>query len=110
MIFTSNYSKNGTNPLACSIAGWPPKFYVGRQYKKLAPKFWFFQKYKQDHDEEDYIRNYYSEVLSKLDPKKVFEELDGSILLCYEKETDFCHRFLVASWLEFNLGIEVKEI
>lgn len=77
MIFTSNFSKNGTNPLACSIAGWPPKFYVGRQYKKLAPKFWFFQKYKQDHDEEDYIRNYYSEVLSKLDPKKFLKNLMG---------------------------------
>ena len=59
---------------------------------------------KQMNKKED------SNGLSQLDPKKVYEELDGKILLCYEKETDFCHRFLVASWLEFNLGIEVKEI
>ena len=76
----------------------------------MAPKFWFFQKYKQNHDEEYYILNYYKEVLSKLDPTQVLNDLDGKILLCYEKETEFCHRFLVADWLKFKLGIEVKEI
>lgn len=110
MIYTSNFSKNGYNENAVAICGKSPDWYFGKEYKKLAPKYWFFVKYKQDHDEEFYIKHYYAEVLSQLDPKKVYEELDGKILLCYEKETDFCHRFLVADWLEYNLGIEVKEI
>jgi uncharacterized protein (DUF488 family) len=110
MIFTSNFSKNGYNENAVAICGKSPEWYFGKEYKKLAPKYWFFVKYKQDRDEEFYIKNYYAEVLSQLDPKKVYEELDGKILLCYEKETDFCHRFLVADWLEYNLGIKVDEI
>lgn len=110
MIYTSNFSKNGNNENAVAICGKSPAFFKGMEYKKLAPKYWFFKKYKEDHDEEFYIKHYYLEVLSKLDPQKVYEELDGKILLCYEKETDFCHRFLVADWLEQKLGIKVEEI
>jgi len=110
MIFTSNFSKHGTDSRACSISLYPPKFYVGKQYKNLAPTFWILSKYKRDHDEDAYIKSYYSEVLSKLDPEKIYKELDGSILLCYEKKEDFCHRFLVADWLEYYLKIEVKEL
>lgn len=110
MIFTSNFSKNGKNELACSIAGWPPDWYSGKQYKKLSPKWEFFQQYKKDKNEENYIKEYYSQVLSKLNPEEVLKDLDGYILLCYEKETDFCHRFIVADWLNHHLGIEVKEI
>ena len=110
MIYTSNFSKNGSNPNAISISGKCPEWFYGPEYKQLAPKYWFFKKYKEDHDEEFYILNYYKEVLSKLDPEKVLKDLDGKIMLCYEKETEFCHRFLVADWLKFKLGIRVEEI
>jgi hypothetical protein len=49
-------------------------------------------------------------VLSKLDPKQVAAELDGCILLCYEKDSTFCHRRIVAEWLEAALGIKVPEM
>ncbi len=110
MIFTSNFSKRGYDVNACSISGKCPEWFTGMEYKKLAPKYWFFRKYKQDHNEEFYIKHYYSEVLSKLDPEDVLKDLDGKILLCYESENQFCHRFLVADWLEQKLGIEIKEI
>jgi len=48
-------------------------------------------------------------VLSKLDPQRLYEDLDGSILLCWENSDQFCHRHIVAMWLEKNLGIEVPE-
>ena len=31
-------------------------------------------------------------------------ELDKVILLCYEKPTDFCHRHLVADWINKHKG------
>lgn len=113
---TSNFSKNGKNPNAISIAGRAPEWYTGKQYKKLAPKYWFFKKFKdlQDEhylDEAFYIEQYNKEVLSVLNPKEVYEELgENAILLCWEKAGDFCHRRLVADWLEKSLNIKIDEI
>ena len=60
--------------------------------------------------EENYTIHYYSEVLNVLDPHQVYGELgENAVLLCWEKQW-FCHRFLVAQWLEKELGIEVKEL
>ena len=48
-------------------------------------------------------------ILSRLDPLQVAQELgQGSILLCWEKPGEFCHRIVVADWL-IEAGIEVKE-
>ena len=108
---TSYFAKSAKNENAVSICGGVPYWYKGRQYKKLAPKFWFFQKYKEDHDSVFYTIQYKKEVLDVLDPKKVFEELgENSVLLCWEKPSDFCHRHLVADWFKEKLGIEVKEL
>ena len=73
---------------------------------KLAPS-WNLIKEK---DEEIYTRRYYDEVLSKLDPRQVYEELGpNAILLCWEAPGEFCHRRLVAQWLSENLGIDIPE-
>lgn len=44
-----------------------------------------------------------------MDPQQVYDELDYSILLCYESNTEFCHRHIVAAWFEILLGINVFE-
>jgi len=107
---TSYYSKyKGEN--AVSIAGKCPDWYHGRQYKVLAPKYWFFKKYKEDGDIAFYTEQYQKEVLDQLDAKQVFEELgENAVLLCWEKSGSFCHRHLAAAWLEKQLNIEVKEL
>ena len=94
-----------------SISGKSPDWFVGREYKKLAPKFWFFQKYKKDGDTDFYIEQYQKEILDRLDPKQVFADLGSdAVLLCWEKSGEFCHRRLVAAWLEEHLGIAVPEV
>jgi hypothetical protein len=35
---------------------------------------------------------------------------EGSILLCYEDNMDFCHRHLLAFWLELFLEIKTSEV
>lgn len=110
-MFTSYFGKSSKHPKAVSIAGKAPDGFKGREYKKLAPKYWFFIRYKQDGDEKFYTAQFQAEVLDKLDPKSVLEDLgEDAVLLCYEKPGKFCHRRLVAKWLEENLGIEVKEL
>ena len=96
---------------AVSIAGKSPPWYHGREYKKLAPKFWFFEKYKRDGDEGFYTYQYREEVLSHLDTEEVYNDLgQDAVLLCWEKPGEFCHRNIVAEWLTNSLNIEVIEI
>jgi hypothetical protein len=110
---TSNFfDYKGENGV--SIAGGAPDWFTGRQYKKLAPKYWFFKKYKDgEFNRADYTFHYIIEVLDKLDAKQVYEELgEDAVLLCWERsEPDFfCHRSLVAAWFKDRLGVDVDEL
>lgn len=121
MIYTSYFAKLKSLPknvVPISICGKAPAWYKGLQYKKLAPKYDFFMKWKETHDNDYYIKCFNEQVLSKLDVSNVIRELidlipEDSIgkticLVCYEKPSDFCHRHLVADWLNKN-GFECKE-
>lgn len=108
---TSYFAKSSKHPNAVSIAGKAPEWYTGRQYKKLAPTFRIFIKYKNDGDEEYYTEHFYKEVLEKLDPQRVLEELGThAILLCYETPDKFCHRKIVAKWLLDKTGTIITEL
>lgn len=90
--------------------------YQGRSYPKLAPKRSFWEvwhnnigKVPEEENNRYYVYEYWNQVLSKLDPEDVYRELSGSVLLCYEPNTLFCHRHIVAAWFELLLGIKVFE-
>ena len=90
--------------------------YRGLCYPALAPKISFWRIWHSGigivpecENTKYYIIEYWNQVLSKLNPEEVYKELDGSILLCYEPNGQFCHRHLVAAWLEITLGVEVPE-
>ena len=87
----------------------PPDF-TGPSYPDLFPEWSFLNKYKADGDKAAYIQAYYQRVLSKLDPQKVYDDLSESVLLCYEEPGEFCHRRLVAEWLEKELGVSIPEV
>jgi uncharacterized protein (DUF488 family) len=90
--------------------------YTGVCYSQLAPKLSFWKKWhdnigiiSEEENNRYYIEEYYKQVLSKLNPEKVYEELDHSILLCYEDSDEFCHRHIVAAWFELLLNENVEE-
>lgn len=118
-VYTGNYD-NCNVPEAISISGNAGKSvgFKGLYIKELAPKRSWWQKW---HDqigvlsEEDnlrfYVESYYETVLKSLEPGDIFCRLqESSILLCYEDPKEFCHRHLVAAWLELYYGIEVREV
>ncbi len=119
MISTSSYNNwKLDNYITYSISGDRGKDanYHGRCYPKLAPKLSFWKtwhnnigKISVEENNRYYVQEYWNQVLSKLDPEQVYNELDGSILLCYELNTEFCHRHIVAAWFEILLGINVPE-
>lgn len=107
---TSYFAKyKGENGVSISLSS--PQWFKGRQYKKLAPPWNLLSGYKAGTiSEEEYIRIYNKQVLDKLDPNKVYEELgENAVLMCWEKSSDFCHRHLAAKWLEDNLNIKIEE-
>lgn len=69
MIYTSYFAqlKNlPSNIIPISICGKPPKWYKGLQYKKLAPKYDFFQEWKRNHDNDYYIKCFQEQILDKI--------------------------------------------
>jgi hypothetical protein len=87
-----------------------------RRYTALNPGDWF-----KSSTIPDYLA-LYGELLGRLDPERVVRdllELDPGkvpVLLCFESPGGiaegacWCHRHLVAQWLEDRLGILVEEV
>lgn len=114
-IYTSYYARlktlreNGVVPVAISrgIPHWFGK--DGVRFQMLAPT-----RQIMNLPESEYIPKF-NELLSNLDPKQTIDLIKAQVgdkdcaLLCYEKPGDFCHRHLVADWLNSNLGMNVKE-
>lgn len=120
MIYTCSYKDFKTDLLkGVSISGdkgkdanWDRAYYLD-----LAPKKEFFRKWKDNKGKIDditnntyYIEEFYKQVLSNLDPLKVYRDLEYTILLCYEDNDEFCHRHIVSAWFELFLGLETKEM
>jgi uncharacterized protein YeaO (DUF488 family) len=114
IIYTSYFGISSSLPKEfCQIAicGKCPDWWTGKWTKILAPKYWFFKKWKEDHDNDFYTKQFYSEVLSPLNPSDIanmlFKISEGKIpcMMCYEKTGDFCHRHIVADWLNKNIVV-----
>lgn len=120
MICTSSYDNfKGDSFSLVSISGDRGKGvdFQGKCYPSLAPKKGFWKIWHDNIDkvsfEENtrfYVQQYWEQVLSKLDPEEIYNELDNSTLLCYESNEDFCHRHIVSAWLEILLDVSVPEV
>lgn len=117
MITTSYYqcTKKITNPVGISQG--KSRFGIkAKDYNKLAPPMYLVERYKSGSiTKEQYSEEYYRVVLSKLDPHEVLNEIvslfgDDATLLCFEKAGEFCHRRIVADWIEKGTGVNVPEL
>lgn len=107
--------------------------YFGPAYKKLAPRLntyiTYFEKYKQLQSiknnleyinfrkeiEDEYIKSYYETRLKEIDIEELLGILNNRfgieiILLCHEPVDEFCHRRLVADYIELETGIYIPEV
>jgi len=110
-LFTSNYARHGKDPNAVCISIKPIWWFKGRCYYPLAPTWDIVLGHKKGEIDDKGYTTEYLKILAKLDPKKVVEDLgDGAIMLCYESPKDFCHRHIVAHWLNKELNLGVDEI
>lgn len=100
---------DGAVPVA--VCRYPPDWYKGAVYKKVAPSYVMVAGMKNADTREYFSKKYFTEVLGSLEPGKVEKEIKDivghsggtfAVLLCFEKPSDFCHRHLVAAWLGRN--------
>lgn len=120
MISTSSYKgldTPGYLKVSISMDRGASAGYSGKCYLDLAPKRGFWDKWRKNigvvSEEENtrfYIEEYYKQVLSKLDPLKVYKDLEYSTLLCYEDSEEFCHRHVVAAWFNLLLGNTIQPV
>ena len=121
-IFTGCYKKCKAGNLI-SISGDRGKSvgFEGKALPCLAPKreFWGIWKnnvgkISEEENTRFYIESYYKEVLQKVDFEILFKttikEEQNPILLCYEESNEFCHRHILAAYLEIKYGLLVPEI
>lgn len=88
------------------------------EYPDLMPNWDIINKaHQKGYNEESFLeyRDAYFAQLDNLDANKVYNDLDNCVLICFESSNDiysgkkFCHRRMVAGWLEEKLGIIIPE-
>lgn len=112
-LYTSYYARSGKNPKSISISAKSPFFYKGRAYLNLAPSWELLGDYKDGIIDAYGYTERYGQLLKDrgITPEKVVGDLeDGSIMLCYEGPGKFCHRHIVAVWLNQSGKAEVYEL
>lgn len=117
-IFTGNYDECKAGNLI-SISGDRGRSvgFKGKAIPQLAPKRKFWDvwhnnigKIPEEENTKYYIQEYYKQVLSKVDIEKLLENEKDPILLCFEKGQQFCHRHVLAEYIEMKYGIKVRDI
>ena len=135
---TGNYEnvKSG-NTVSITGDGGNAWKYFGPSYKKLAPRLVTYipyaEKLKQllelkddalrikeylefkKQIEDEYIKSYYDIRLKDLDVNELLCELNERfgneiILLCHEPVNEFCHRRLIADYIELETGVYIPEV
>lgn len=138
IIGTGNYSnvKSGNTVSVTGDGGNAWKYY-GQAYKKLAPRLVTYNPYAEKYQEllimkqdvlrlkeylnyrylieEEYIKSYYATRLKNLDIIDLLNTLyskfgSNIILLCHEDIKEFCHRRLIADYIEIKTGIYIPEV
>lgn len=112
-IYTSNYARNAGHPGAIAISKKPPTWYKGSNYPHIAPTWDLIYRIKGGQITEEEYTSLYLDMLKEraFNPQHFVDSLEDevTVLLCYEKPTDFCHRHIVASLIEERTGVKVPE-
>lgn len=118
MIYTGSYSKCKSGNLI-SISGDHGKQanFKGKFIREFAPKLSFWKVWKDNIGKIDeyenikyYIKEYYEQVLINIDIEAILSGEVDPVLLCYEDSDEFCHRHILAEYIELKYGIRVREV
>lgn len=116
-IYTSYFANLKNLPsdvVPISVCLYPPSWYDGIVFKKLAPSQQLLNRFKSKDVNIKDIEEYFKQI-NQYKQSDIVKELfslsnNKSIaLVCYEKPLDFCHRHFIAKWLN-DEGYDVQEL
>lgn len=117
--FTSYYAMarrfDPSRYLLVSISRGVPSGFNGYRVYEFAPTSSILSNYRDNNDDAIYMVRYKNEVLKKCDTPSVLHRISEAahgrdvVFMCYEGSTKFCHRHLLAAWLNFHYGLNVTE-
>lgn len=116
MIYTGYYSKvnvyKSSGFTVVSISRTEP-FLVDGKISFLAPDENILRRYKNGEIDEMEYKNLYLEQLNKIGIVNILTEIhsfgDNVVLLCWEAPDKFCHRHILADYINENTILNVKE-
>jgi hypothetical protein len=92
-----------------SIAVGTPRWFNGEQEKSLFPTWDLVNGIHDGSMNREEYEVKYRQILNKLDANEIYEKYKDSVLLCWEKIGEFCHRRIVAEWIYEETGNVVEE-
>lgn len=123
MIYTSYYAnyRKFKGMYRISISRTAPNNSCDLQLIKLAPTAELLQNHKSNFiTNEEYASVYHNQLLRLendgyiakfVKALSTLQELhEDAVLLCYEKKGDFCHRHLLAEYLNNNHNTNIREL
>lgn len=115
MLYTSNYARKGQDKCSYAISVGLPHWYKGESLDFLAPTWEMVRGAKNDIITNQQYTEMYLDLLKErnFNAELFMEWVDSNdhdvYLLCYEKPDGFCHRRIVADYIENDIGIKVPE-
>ena len=89
--------------------------FVRHEYKSLAPNWKLFENLKSNIISQEKFIEEFMEQLHSLNPNTVVDDLKSlvigfePILMTNGTKKKFCHRHVVADWLQNELNIQIEE-
>ena len=99
-----------------SISRFPPRGFKGYKCYDFAPSAALLKSFRNGLSKSDYSVKYRRDVLEAIDVHKVFEGLAVKacgrdiVLCCFEPAFNFCHRRLLASYVQEVWGYSIEEL
>ena len=119
-VFTSCFkfakSLDESKYFVVSISRFPPRNFKGYKCYEFAPSVRLLKEYKEGLRNDHYAYRYERDVLKKIDVHRVFEDLARMacgrdiVLCCFEPALQFCHRRLLAHYVERVWGYSIEEL
>lgn len=99
-----------------SISRFPPRGFKCYRCYEFAPSATLLRRFKAGLSEYRYRFIYRRDVLERIDVHKVFEDLAVKacgrdiVLCCFEPAFNFCHRRLLANYVQEVWGYSIEEL
>lgn len=108
--FTKEFPNSQIIATSCWVARWH-KGKINEQRLDIAPTWEMVEAIKNGEISEDEYALQYRRILANLNVNQLVESIPNeAFLLCFEKPTDFCHRHILAEWINDRTDDNVNVI